>query len=230
MFVAIQTVHTIVLGWFMLCACAFAVPQPLTSNPATVTGQVFYKNGAPVDNAEVQVRTFGPIGGILPPPVRTDTSGRYTIVYPPLGEGFISASKISEGYPNAAIALYDGRNSTSLRRIDLQPGARLDQIDLRFGDPSPVVDFEVKDTASGRPVENARILVQWPDAPNIMTSQSIPSDGVFTLVLPKHSIEVKISAPGHKDWHWRNTTAATKAFGPPGVHNRVVVSLTPSIL
>jgi hypothetical protein len=204
----------------VISTCAHAVPQRAASktrnpNPDTVivTGRVLYKNGIPVENAEINV--YG-LNGIAPPPVLTDREGRYRVVYRPFGEAVVSASKTAEGFPEATMASC-GRKSctTSMRSIDMKPGTLAENVDLVFGDPESIVTFHVQDPTSGRPIENARILVDWPEKCNCTTSRIIPNDGVFNLVTPDHAVQVKISAPGRKDWYWKAEAAATISSAKP---------------
>lgn len=211
----------------MLCPSICKAIQ--RSNAAMIRGHVYYKDGTPVSGAEVEVHTFGPFEGVIPQPVRTDASGRFTIIYPPLGEGYISASKVDEGYPNVALALYGRENFTSIQSIDLQAGTNVENIDLKFGDPDAVIDFHVIDKNNGRNITNARITIQWSRDPNIMSSLTIPESGIFTFVAPKHPVEIVVSASGYTGWYWVcDQTNQTIAAIVPGKHFRVSVPLLPS--
>src|SRR5450631_718497 len=101
---------------FVVLSSTYAVTQDPDADPvagpnyATVLGRVLYANGTPVEGAEVAISTFGAVGGILPRPVHTDKEGRYKITYPPLGDGFIGASKLAKGYPSPLWGLYDTEN------------------------------------------------------------------------------------------------------------------------
>jgi hypothetical protein len=219
---------------FVVLASPYAVAQvPVVDRTppeyATVLGRVLYTNGAPVEGAVVEIQTFHGLNGILPSfasPVHTDMAGRYTITYPPLGDGFIGASKLAEGYPNPLLALYNRRNTTSMKRIDLKTGALLENVDLVLEHPNPLVTFQVQDSTSGRPVDDARILAEWPEGGNFMISATVPKDGAFALVLPDHPIQVTVSAPGRMSWHWKADLAQAKSAGRPfAMHTTVVVPL-----
>jgi hypothetical protein len=182
---------------------------------AVIDGRVLYKNGKPVENADIEIHTFGASTGISAQPVQTDKDGHFKITYPPLGEGFISASKPSEGYPNAELALYDRRDSPSMKRINLTPGLKLEHLILSMDEPNPVVTFQVKAGDSGNAIENGRILIQSAAGKDMMISQTIPHGGEVTFVLPDHAVQVVISAPGRRTWHWSADVSAASAAGKP---------------
>ncbi len=169
---------------------------------ASLSGRVLYKDGSPVRDAEVEVHTFAPVGAILPEPVHTDANGRYSTDYPPLGRGVISASKPLEGYPNREWALYASK-SNSVRPIDLQPGSRLHDVDLQFGEPNQVVEFIVVNMVTDSPVRNAQLYVAWLNKPEIMVSLTIPPTGRFAFVVPKEAVKIEISAPGYLPWVYK---------------------------
>jgi hypothetical protein len=61
-----------------------------------------------------------------------------------------------------------------------------------------------------------------------MASSTIPRDGLFRFVLPKHPVVIHIEAPGFKDW----TSTDASAFGQllawkPGTVDRRSIMLDP---
>jgi hypothetical protein len=224
----------------VVLASSYAVTQDPDVDPvagpnyATVLGRVLYANGTPVEGAEVAVSTFGAFAGILPRPVHTDKEGRYKITYPPLGDGFIGASKLAEGYPSPLWRLYDTDykadtvhgETPSRKRIDLRAGGILENVDFVLEHPNPVVTFQVQDSTSGRPIDNARLVITWPPGDVFMGSPAVPKDGAYVLVLPDHPVSLTFSAPGHIDWHWKADLAQAKSAGTPfAMHTTVVVPL-----
>ncbi len=228
-----------------ICFVALASPCAVKQPPAfdvppsqypTITGRVLYASGKPVDAATVEISFFGPIEAFLPAlalPVHTDSAGRYKITYPWLGEGFIGASKPSEGYPNTMMALYDPKphqgtlgESPSGNFIHLKAGAHLENVDFVLKHPNPIVTFQVQDSTTGRPLDNAGIDIGWFGDRDLMMSSIVPKDGMYELVLPNHPLEVKVHAPGCIDWHWQANPAQAKSVGKPfAMRTTVVVPL-----
>ena len=107
----------LICGVGLLLGCS----AQATPGKATVSGHIHYANGNPVESAEVDFKCFCPIGAILPPPIHTDKRGAFTLVYAALGEGLLTASKESEGFPDTTNALYRG-SRPSYVRVDLKEG------------------------------------------------------------------------------------------------------------
>ena len=100
-------------GVTILLGFAQAVFSPL-SGGGTVAGHVFYNNGSPVMGAQVEIHYFN-AGSIASSPTLTDERGYFSLSAPSLGAAVVSASKVSEGFPNAALALYS-RGATPASR------------------------------------------------------------------------------------------------------------------
>ncbi len=230
---------------FVVLSSTYAVTQDPDVDPvagpnyATVLGRVLYANGTPVEGALVAIAPFGGGGGILPRPVYTNKEGRYKITYPPLGDGFIGASKVAEGYPSPLWGLYDTEDKVdtvdgetpSRKFIHLKPGGISENVDFVLEHPNPVVTFQVQDSISGRPIDNARLLITWPPpgGSGFVGSPPVTKDGNYLLVLPDHPVAITFSAPGHLDWHWHADLAQAKSAGTPfAMHTTVVVPLAPA--
>jgi hypothetical protein len=220
-------------GGVLYCCCLILLgfAQPISNVPngkaTVVSGHVLYRDGSPVKDAEVEVHFFAPVGGILPPPVRTDEKGYFSISPPPLGEGVVTASKVSEGYPNAAMALYGREGYTSLRRIAVKEGVVFDEIDLRFGEPDAVIEWAIQSAVTREPVKKVRYTISWLDDPDMFCSSSVSENGRFIFVIPKHPVFVKITAPGFADWSYRDEHTGRQALlMRPGTRDQRVVLLS----
>ena len=169
---------------------------------AIVSGHVYYENGNPVEGAVVDFKCFCALSGMLPPPTHTDKQGAFTLTHATWGEGWLTASKESEGFPDAVNALY-GRSSPSYVKVDLKEGAVFSGVDLHFPAPRPFLKLRVVDKASSLPLPDARVVIAWPDDPQIMLSTSPGSDGTFQFVLPNHPVSITVSA-GRSIWRYRD--------------------------
>jgi hypothetical protein len=198
-----------------------------TDQLAIVQGHVLRLDKTPVRGAEVEFHPFAGMNGInLPGPVLTDETGFFHIEYPPRGQGWVTASKTDEGYPNAALALYGRDGYSSLETVDLKPGSVVN-VELRFGKPDAILVCTVSDPLQ-QPVRGARILIQWPEDPQVMMSRTIPKDGIFQFVLPRHAVYVEVSAPGYTTWHYQDPNTGLSVLTAKDVkHIRLTVVLHP---
>jgi len=193
----------------------------------TVEGHVIKQDGSPVRDANVEVHPFGPFEGILPDPVHTNEQGFFRIVFPAMGQAWVTASKVDEGYPNAALAIYGRGGYNSLKEIYLKAGGILN-VELRFGEPNATISIAVVDSL-GNPISTARILIEWPDNADYMTSNTIPSDGIFKFVLPAHTVSITVSAPGFKVWRYKDQkTGAPSLAAAKGSHLQLKAVLFPT--
>ena len=110
--------------------------------------------------------------------------------------------------------------------IHLKAGAHLENVDFVLKHPNPIVTFQVQDSTTGRPLDNAGIDIGWFGDRDLMMSSIVPKDGMYELVLPNHPLEVKVHAPGCIDWHWQANPAQAKSVGKPfAMRTTVVVPL-----
>jgi hypothetical protein len=78
--------------------------------------------------------------------------------------------------------------------------------DLKFGAPDAVLQLSVVDAKSGALLDEARILIAWPDDAVPRNSGPVVG-GKFDLVLPKYPVTIKVSARGFRSWEYRNAAA-----------------------
>lgn len=206
----------------------FSLPlvAQMGSGTTVVSGHVRYKDGSPVENAAVKIYPQAPIGGMLPEPAHTDRLGFYRFNFPSLGESWISASKISEGHPDAIVALY-GRNAyASDKLIDLKPGATLTDIDLQFSDPDATADFTVIDGRTHSRIGTAQIYISLASNSDLVSSRTVGLEGHILYVLPKGPVNVSISAPGYAEWRYKDRQSAKDSLlAKPGDHVTVTAEL-----
>lgn len=204
-------------GWLL--------PAALTQT--TIQGHVRYRDGSPVRGARVEFIPFAAYSGILPEPGVTNDNGEFRLTFPSVGEGWLTASKVNEGFPDAAQTLYGRGGYESVRSIDLHPNQTV-TADLQFGSPNATVEVEAVDSHSGKPISTARILIEWPDNSENMVSETIPSSGRLLLVLPRHPVTMVVTAPGYLPWKYRDSdTLSSGLQAEPGSQIHLQVGLTP---
>lgn len=135
--------------------------------------------------------------------------------------------KISEGYPDAEVALYGNEGYASIKPIDLKVGAAPIRVELRFSPPDAVIEWRVVSKTSNNPIKNVRFRIAWADNPHIYVSSTLPENGILLFVLPKHPVSILISAPGFENWSTVELPAG-KLLLQPGTHDKMVILLKPS--
>jgi hypothetical protein len=222
---------SVICGLAVIACNVPICPAQMGTAQTVVEGHVYYKNGAPVDAALVDFRCFCPVGGILPPPTHTDKHGSFTLRYFALGDGWLTASKESEGFPDATVALYGRNGYASYTRVSLRKDAAIHDVSLHFGVPDAILQLRVEAEGSKLPVARARVIVQWPEDRQIVTSTGIGENGMFLLVLPKHRVSITVLAPGFHIWYYQDQkNGAPYIVAPPGSHVAITADLRPSSL
>ncbi|HEY6413787.1 MAG TPA: hypothetical protein VIX42_08870 [Edaphobacter sp.] len=213
----------------LVCILLYAFVQTasngLESKLPRLAGHVLYKDGAPVKDADVEIHFYGPTGAVVPEG-RTDDKGYFSIDPPPYGDGVVSASKVSEGYPNAALAFYGRDGYTSIKRVNITPTTVIDSIELRFGDPDATVNFVVQAADTQKAITGARINIAMADQPDIAGSYSVSREGSFQFVLPKNPVSIKITAPGYANWSYGDKSGREQTLlMKPGTQQQIMVLL-----
>lgn len=193
----------------------------------TVEGKVVDNHGVPVAKAEVAFYAYsgghsGPMPGAI-----TGADGSFVIHMPPLGAGAVTAFKPEAGYPNAVMALY-GKGRPSEQRINATVAASPIHVDLSFEEPDAVIEWKVLSKADQSAVSKVAYSVAWADDPKMYMRGGL-NTGVFKFILPKHPVQIRIGAPGFKDW----SSADSKEFaGPvsfaPGTKDQRTILLEPA--
>jgi hypothetical protein len=218
-------------NWILSCCLLLlGYAQIESSQPnrksGVISGHVLYKDGSPVNGAKVKIYYFGGVDTIFPLSTRTDEKGYYSFTPPPFGKGVLSASKVGEGYPDAELAIYGRTGFEQLPRVDVKEGVVFEPIDLKFGEPDAWIEWTVLSDVTHEPIKNARYTVSWSDDPRMIAGDSIDVTGRFSCVLPKHSVTLKITAPGYADWVYRDEkTGSQSLLIKPATHDQRTVFL-----
>jgi hypothetical protein len=223
---------TVICGLAVFAYIMPICPAQMGTAQTVVEGHVYYKSGAPVDAALVDFRCFCPVGAILPPPTHTDKHGSFTLRYVALGDGWLTASKESEGFPDATVALYGRNGYASYTRVSLREGAPIHDVNLHFGVPDAILQLRVEARGSKLPIPKARVIVQWPeDRQTMISTAGLGENGMFLLVLPKHRVSITVSAPDFDIWHYQDQkNGVPYILAPPGSHVGITADLRPSSL
>jgi len=177
---------------------------------ATISGKVVDSQGSPVANADVSFFPFAGAIGTLKLDTTTASDGSFVLRLQPFGKGVVSAYKTIAGFPDAEMALYGRWAYPSVAQIDATPGTDI-HIDLKFSEPDALIEWTVVSATTQTPIPRASYTIEWSDDPKTMASSTIPTDGFFKLVLPRHPVVIHIEAPEFKNC----TSTDASAFGLP---------------
>ena len=165
-----------------------------------VSGTVFDSSGQPLANAEISVFPMDmAVSGPLPG-AQTDANGRYLLRTPRFqGRTRLCAYKDSAGYPNTQYLLYESPSEHMLE-LHLQAGSNLHKMDIHLGEPDGVLKLNILDMQTGNPVIRAQVVMHRTDEKPAISSNTVPPSGEYIAALPEAPIQIKVSAPGYRDW------------------------------
>lgn len=144
-----------------------------------LSGRVVDHLGTPVNNAEVGIVPLNGYAGMLPN-AHTDKDGRFYFKVPPVGDGVITALDPTRGFPDAAIALYGKNEYRSWKRIAPKAGATEIEVELRFGEPDAVIDWQVRSERDNISVQGARYESPGQTIPKSTFLPRCPAQGYFS--------------------------------------------------
>ena len=184
--------------WVHLVSTSLLLAQAQTVPLGTViTGHVYDSSDLPVADADIDVLPMGGMSGSLPHS-KSDEKSAYRIVVPSaLGAIRIFARKESRGYPDTRYWIFapDPLTVPSVK-VNKQ---EIQDVDIHLGSPGGTFKGSVIDASSRQVVTDVRIVMQRVQDPRCKLTASV-RDGIFSYVLPKNPVEVRISAPGYADW------------------------------
>lgn len=188
--------------FLLIVTAATLVMAQVSSDWATITGEVLSADGKPVAGASVTLFPMDVgVSGIMPQQPLTDSQGRYRLSTPAFpGRVRLGAVKESAGYPDTQGLLFASKQD-HLPLISLSPGAHLKGVDIRLSPPDGVLEGRVIDADTQLPVVKARITLHK-NEPDSMYSTSLQSDGHFVFALPQAAIEIRVVAPGYRPWRY----------------------------
>jgi hypothetical protein len=190
-----------------------------------ISGRVVDLGGHPIAEATVIIFPLEVPAQRKLPTAMTDDQGRYHLTAPQYGRVRISAYKTAEGYPDTQ-ALVFANGDEQFTELRLTADSKFPDTVIRLGEPDGLISGIVRDSRNGGVVAQARITLRRFDAPDVMYSSYLDSDGSFVFSLPWRATTIAISAPGYETWtyydrHTNNAFALLK----PGDSEKVEVEL-----
>jgi len=191
-----------------LVAC-FLVGSIAWSSP--VKGRILVKVTDQVGNpiAGATVAFNAPPGRLLlysAPECETDSSGECSRSDLLIDTYYVTAMKISEGYPDLTFNLYGRKRKPVM--VELTSETPNSNVSFVLGPKCGVLTITAIDDATGAPVPNPRITIGNPSEPGTLLSTG-QAPGSRILIPPDEDITVEVSAEGHKPWRMETQPGAT---------------------
>ncbi len=213
-----------------LCASA----STRSTRDGIIQGVVVDETGNPIAAALVSTRDLDipkvVVGKVLQT-FETDTNGCFTIRNLVVGHRYkLYAMKEEAGYPNTRIEMYTPNNEILIAIAALKGEGS--SVRLQIGPKAAFLEYEAKDSITGRSVKSPTIDITRTDTGSGMGGGCIDWNGDRKVLIPCDiDLLVQVSAPGYKVWYYPGYTvkaAGTPLRATPGETKKLDVLLQPN--
>jgi hypothetical protein len=167
---------------------------------ASVSGRVLDYKDRPVADAKVTITPLE-VGWSGPLPItQTDADGAYVINLPAVGRTRMSASKMSEGYPDTSVYAIFANDKDVKPVVDLKNNVELNNVDIHLESPDGSLDLNVVDKETGAVVQTARLSMKREDTHTFYSTDI--RNGIYSTALPDKPISIEVSAEGYQTWRY----------------------------
>ncbi len=183
--------------------------QSSGKNSAVIKGIVTTSGGQPVSKAMVYASRLGNSEGLTRRnSVTTDDQGRFSLSNLPNGEYTIRASKEEDGYPDLTFSFYSAAyNAVNWPQITIVNGATVDDVIVHLATPKcGRLLITVIDAQTSKKIRDAQVSLTHEGKPKtlLISGTNRPDDSFNLLVPPDVVVDLRVSAPGYRDWQYRN--------------------------
>jgi hypothetical protein len=181
--------------------------QPSRKNSAAIKGIVTTSGGQPVSNAIVYANRIGNSETLTRRnSVTSDDQGRFSLSNLPDGEYTIRASKEEDGYPDLTFYFYSAAyNAVNWPQITIVNGTTVDDVVVHLVNPKcGRLLITVIDAQTNKKIRDAQVSLNHEGNPKtlLISGTNRPDDSFNLLVPPDVVVDLKVSAPGYRDWHY----------------------------
>jgi hypothetical protein len=182
--------------------------QPSGNNYAAIKGIVTTIGGQPVSKAMVYVMRLSDSSNFVSRrnALTTDALGRFSFSNLPDGGYTIRASKEEDGYPDLTFSFYSvAYNAVNWPQITIVNGTTVEDVIVHV--PSPKCGrllITVIDAQTNKKIRGAEASLNHQGNPYTLlrSGANRPDDSFNLLVPPDVVVDLKVSAPGYRDWHY----------------------------
>ena len=209
--------------------------QPSGKNSAAIKGIVTTSGGQPVSNAMVYASRLGNSERLTRRnSVTTDAQGRFSLSNLPDGEYTIRASKEEDGYPDLTFSFYSAAYSAvNWPQITIVNGTTVEDVIVHLASPKcGRLLITVIDAQTNKKIRDGQVSLNHEGNPKtlLISGTNRPDDSFNLLVPPDVVVDLKVSAPGYRDWHYNTDSpkGETKTLRvAPDTTKELNVSLQP---
>ena len=182
--------------------------QPIGKNSAAIKGIVTTSGGEPISKAMVYVRRLEN-GEVLTRlnSVTTDDQGRFSLSNLPDGEYTIRAYKEEDGYPDLTFSFYsEAYSAVRWPQITIVNGTTVEDVVVHLASPKcGRLLIYVIDAETNKKIQDAEVSLNHEGKPKtLLISGANRPDYSFNLLIPPDVVvDLKVSAPGYRDWHYK---------------------------
>jgi hypothetical protein len=177
-------------------------------NAAAIKGIVTMSGGQPVSKAMLYASRLGSSEmQTRRNSVAADDQGRFSLPNLPDGEYTIRAYKEEVGYPDLTFSFYSAAyNAVHWPQIAIVNGTSVEDVIVHV--PSPKCArllITVTDAETNKEIRDAQVSLNHEGKPKMLfISGTNRSDYTFNLLVPPAlPVELKVSVPGYRDWHYK---------------------------
>ena len=181
--------------------------QPSGKNSAAIKGIVTTSGGQPVSQAMVYaIRLGNNDRRTRRNAVTTDDSGRFSLSNLPDGEYTIRAFKEEEGYPDLTFSFYSAAyEAVNWPQISIVNETTVEDVIVHLASPKcGRLLITVIDAQTNKKIRDAQVSLNHEGNPEtlLISGTNRPDDSFNLLVPPDVVVDLKVSAPGYRDWHY----------------------------
>jgi hypothetical protein len=182
--------------------------QSLGKNSGAIEGIVITNGGEPVSKARVYVMRLSDSNFVGRRNVMTANDlGRFSLSNLPDGEYTIRAFKEEDGYPDLTFYFYSAAyDAMKWPRVTVTNGNTVQDVVVHV--PSPKCGrllITVIDAETNKTIRDAEVSLTHEGTPQtLFRPGATKTDGSFDLLIPPAvPIDLKVSAPGYRDWYYK---------------------------
>jgi hypothetical protein len=182
--------------------------QPSEKKSAAIKGIVTTSGGQPVSKAMVYAIRLGNNDDrrTRRDSVKTDEAGRFSLSNLPDGEYSILAFKEEDGYPDLTFAFYSAAyEDVNWPKISIVNETTVEDVIVHLASPKcGRIVITVVDAQTNKKIRDAEVSLNHEGNPKtlLISGTNRPDDSFNLLVPPDVVVDLKVSAPGYRDWHY----------------------------
>ena len=183
---------------------------------AAIKGIVTTSGGQPVSKAVLYASRLGNSEMLMRRnEVTTDDQGRFSLPNLADGEYTIRAYKEEEGYPDLTFSFYTAAyNGVNWPHITIVNGTTVEDVIVHLASPKcGRLLITVTDAETNKKIRDAQVSLNHEGNPKtlLISGANRPDYSFNLLVPPDVVVDLKVSAPGYRDWHYKTDSPKGEA-------------------